>query len=78
MRTAEQLREHERLCRARAETARDPISRANFLALAYRFRREAEHTETGRSRISPADLFADEDRDDHGPARNRAAAMHYE
>ena len=45
MATENQLREREKLCRERAETARDSISRANFLALADEYARQAERAE---------------------------------
>lgn len=45
MASAKQLREREKLCRERAETARNPTSRANFLALADEYRRHAERAE---------------------------------
>lgn len=45
MASAKQLREREKLCRERAESARNPISRANFLALADEYRCQAEQAE---------------------------------
>jgi hypothetical protein len=41
MASAKQLCEREKLCRERAKTARNPTSRANFLAFADEYRRQA-------------------------------------